>query len=83
VLVSLGDPDEIRAKVSDHGIELVLLADDFEIARSFGVGGLPAAIALDAAGNVAGAPVHGANEVLPLLLGGAGDGLRLVEVNGG
>ena len=83
VLVSLGDPEEIRAKVSDHGIELVLLAEDFEIARSFGIGGLPGAIALDADGNVAGAPVHGANEVLPLLLSAAADELRLVEVNGG
>ena len=73
----------IRAKVSDHGIELVLLAEDFEIARSFGIGGLPGAIALDADGNVAGAPVHGANEVLPLLLSAAADELRLVEVNGG
>jgi peroxiredoxin len=83
VLVSLGNPDDIRAKVSDHGIELVLLADDFEIARSFGIGGLPGAIALDAGGNVAGPPVHGANEVLPLLLGEASDGLQLVEVSGG
>jgi peroxiredoxin len=83
VLVSLGDPDEIRAKASDHGIELVLLADDFEIARSFGIGGLPGAIAVDADGNVAGAPAHGAGEVLPLLLRGAADDLRLVEVNGG
>jgi methylamine dehydrogenase accessory protein MauD len=83
VLVSLGNPEDIRAKVSDHGIELVLLADDFEIARSFGVGGLPGAIALDAGGNVSGAPAHGTSEVLPLLLEGAPDVLRLVEVNGG
>jgi peroxiredoxin len=83
VLVSLGNPEDIRAKASDDGIELVLLADDFEIARSFGVGGLPGAIALDADGNVAGAPAHGTNEVLPLLLEGAPDVPRLVEVNGG
>jgi peroxiredoxin len=83
VLVSLGDPEHVRAKVSDHGIELVLLADDFEIARSFGVGGLPGAIELDADGNVAGAPAHGTTQVLPLLLEGAPDELRLVEVNGG
>ena len=41
----------------------------------------PRTLAVD--GNVAGAPSHGAHEVLPLLLEETPDALRLVEVSGG
>jgi uncharacterized membrane protein YphA (DoxX/SURF4 family)/peroxiredoxin len=82
VLVSLGTAEDIRAKVSDHGIELVLLAgNDFEIARSFGVRGLPGAVAVDADGRVSGDPAIGTDPVLELLTATSGRP-RLVEVNG-
>jgi methylamine dehydrogenase accessory protein MauD len=81
VLVSLGSAEDIRAKVSDHGIDLVLLADDFELARSFGVTGLPGVITLDPDGRFAGEPALGTSPAMTLFRS-AFDAPRLVQVNG-
>jgi peroxiredoxin/uncharacterized membrane protein YphA (DoxX/SURF4 family) len=82
LLVSLGSAEGIRAKVSDHGIDVVLLAgDDFEIAKSFGVTGMPGAVVLDAAGRVASEPALGTHRVMALLDEMFGE-LRLVRVEG-
>jgi peroxiredoxin len=78
VLISLGSAEDIRAKVSDHGIERVLLADEFELARAFGITGLPGVVALDSEGRFAGEPALGTNRAMSLL-----DGLTIVQVNGG
>jgi peroxiredoxin len=80
VLVSLGSAEASRAKVSDHGIDEVLLADDFQLARSFGVTGLPGAIALDSEGRFAGEPALGTTMAMTLLASAFGRP-QLVEVH--
>jgi methylamine dehydrogenase accessory protein MauD len=63
VVVSRGDLDRNRVKASEHGLGPVLLQHDFEVAQAYGVHGLPAAVAIDAAGRFEGDMATGATEV--------------------
>ncbi len=64
VLISYGDADRAAAKASEHGIDRVLVIEDFDLPRSMGVSGAPGAVVVDADGRLAAEPV----------LGGAGVG---------
>ena len=81
VLISRGPAEQVRAKVSGHGVEQVLLTgEDFELAQSFGVTGTPGAIVLDRSGRIAGEAVLGTQRVSALLARGLEEpALVLVE----
>ena len=67
VLINLGDADAAAAKAAEHGIDRVLLIEDFELPHSLGVGGFPGAVVLDADGRVAEEVVLGTNAVGELI----------------
>jgi hypothetical protein len=82
VVFSLGNPDDIRAKASEHGLDPVLVIPDFELPRSLGITGSPGALVVDAGGRVASAPALGTAKVNELLSAWTGP-LELVTVEGG
>ncbi|HKZ26643.1 MAG TPA: TlpA family protein disulfide reductase, partial [Rubrobacteraceae bacterium] len=43
-LISRGDPEENRAKSAEHGVERVLLQQDWEVADAYQVDGTPSAV---------------------------------------
>ena len=67
VVISMGDDDDNRAKAEEHGLEPVLIQEDFTVARSLGVNGMPGALQLDAEGRIVAAPAMGAERVGILL----------------
>jgi methylamine dehydrogenase accessory protein MauD len=67
VLISRGDPDANRAKVGEHGIELVLLQEGFDLPKSVGVAGMPGAIVLDRDGRITSQPTIGTEPVREVL----------------
>jgi uncharacterized membrane protein YphA (DoxX/SURF4 family)/peroxiredoxin len=81
VLISVGDADRNRAKVSEHGFELVLLQEDFELPRRLGINGMPGAVVLDSEGRVASEPALGAERVGALLATSSGPP-QLVQMEG-
>ena len=67
VVISRGDADANRAKVGEHGIELVLLQEGFDLPKSVGVAGMPGAIAVDNQGRIISPPALGTEPVRELL----------------
>jgi Methylamine utilisation protein MauE len=67
VVMSLGDAEINRVKASEHGLELVLLQEDFDLARSLGVSGMPGAVLVDRAGRIAAEPAENSDKVRELL----------------
>lgn len=67
VVMSLGDAEINRVKAAEHGLGLVLLQEDFELARSLGVSGMPGAVLVDREGRIAAEPVEGSERVAELL----------------
>jgi methylamine dehydrogenase accessory protein MauD len=67
VVMSLGGPEENRVKASEHGLELVLLQGDFELARALGVSGMPGAVLVDREGRIAAEPAEDTERVGALL----------------
>jgi peroxiredoxin len=79
VVISLGEVAANQTKAEAHGLQLVLLAEDFELARSFGVNGMPGAVLVDRDGLIAGDPAVGAIAV-QALLDEVSSPLRLIKV---
>lgn len=71
VVMSLGDLEDNRVKASEHGLGLVLLQEDFELARALGVSGMPGAVLVDSDGRVAAEPVQSTERVAELLAASA------------
>jgi peroxiredoxin len=67
VVMSLGEADVNRVKAAEHGLGLVLLQEDFELARALGVNGMPGAVLIDHDGRIAAEPVQGTDHVAELL----------------
>jgi peroxiredoxin len=67
VVMSLGDADVNRVKAAEHGLGLVLLQEDFDLARALGVNGMPGAVLIDRDGRIAAEPVEGTDPVAKLL----------------
>jgi peroxiredoxin len=67
VVMSLGDAEVNRVKAAEHGLELVLLQEDFDLARAFGLTGMPGAVLIDRDGRIAAEPAEGTNPVADLL----------------
>jgi methylamine dehydrogenase accessory protein MauD len=67
VVMSLGDAEANRVKASEHGLDLVLLQKDFELAKSLGVSGMPGAVLVGRDGRIAAEPVENSDRVAELL----------------
>ena len=74
VVISRGNAADNLVKASEHGLTTVLLEEEFRLARSLGVNGMPGAVMLDVDGRIADAPAMGTEAVAELLsLLGPGD----------
>ncbi len=82
VMVSRGNAADNLVKATEHGLTTVLLEDEFWLARSLGVNGMPGAVMLDTDGRLADAPALGTEGVSELLsqLGADDDLIPVVEV---
>ncbi len=67
VVMSLGDADANRVKASEHGLDLVLLQKDFDLAKALGISGMPGAVLVGRDGRVAAEPVENSDRVAELL----------------
>jgi peroxiredoxin len=67
VVMSLGDAEANRAKAAEHELGLVLLQEDFELARALGISGMPGAVRVDRGGRIAAEPVEDSDRVADLL----------------
>lgn len=84
-VLGLGEVEANLEKVEKHGLELVLLQEDFELARSLGINGMPGALLLDEEGRIASEPAVGGLAVSRLLDSLAAEAesdepLRLIKV---
>jgi methylamine dehydrogenase accessory protein MauD len=59
-LVSRGVPEENRAKAQEHGLQNVVLQDDWEVSEAYEVGGTPSAVLVRPDGTVGSAVARGA-----------------------
>jgi peroxiredoxin len=67
VVISRGSAADNLVKASEHGLTTVLLEDEFRLARSLGVTGMPGAVMLDVDGRIADVPAMGTEAVAELL----------------
>jgi thiol-disulfide isomerase/thioredoxin/uncharacterized membrane protein YphA (DoxX/SURF4 family) len=69
-LISRGDPEENRAKSTEHGLTSVLLQEDWEIYEAYQAAGTPSAVIVRSDGTI-GSPVASGAEAIRALLGHA------------
>jgi hypothetical protein len=67
VMISRGDLDANLAKAQEHGLEPVLIEEEFEVSRALGINGAPGAVRLDAEGRYVAKPSMGTERVGILL----------------
>ena len=67
VMISRGDRDANLAKAREHGLEPVLIEEEFEVSRALGINGAPGAVRLDAEGRYVAKPSMGTERVGILL----------------
>ncbi|MFL5869732.1 MAG: peroxiredoxin family protein [Solirubrobacterales bacterium] len=67
IVVSRGSVEANRERAGEHGLSTVLLDEEFKLARSFGITGMPGAVVLDADGRIVEPPAVGARAVDELL----------------
>lgn len=83
VMIVNGDVEAARVKAAEHGIAPVLFQEDFELARSYGVPGIPAVVRIGEDGRIADRGI-GAVESAGLLAGlGVGPELGEALLGGG
>jgi hypothetical protein len=83
VMISRGDPDANLAKAEEHGLEPVLIEEEFEVSRALGINGAPGAVYIDAEGRFVAKPSMGAERVGILLDGLAATNPELTVHQGG
>jgi len=66
-LVSRGDPEENRAKAQEHGLQNVLLQEDWEVSEAYEVGGTPSALLLRPDSTIGSAVAGGAEAIRALV----------------
>ena len=67
VIISQGDPEEIRSKAGEHGLDPILLQPDFSYARSLGVNGMPALVQVGPDGTLESEPALGTEKAAEAL----------------
>lgn len=83
VMISRGDLEANLAKAQEHGLEPVLIEEEFEVSRALGINGAPGAVRLDAEGRYVAKPSMGTERVGMLLDELAGASLELTVHKGG
>jgi methylamine dehydrogenase accessory protein MauD len=63
VVVSEGDPDEVRAETDAHGLAGVVVQRDRSVSEAYRIGGTPAAVVVGADGRIAVEEAEGAEEI--------------------
>ena len=66
-LVSRGDPEENRAKAQEHGLQNVVLQEDWEVSEAYEASGTPSAVVVRPKGTI-GSPVAGGAEAIRTLV---------------
>src|SRR5215212_6857454 len=66
-LVSRGDPEENRAKAQEHGLQNVVLQEDWEVSEAYEASGTPSAVLVRPDGTI-GSPVAGGAEAIRTLV---------------
>jgi peroxiredoxin len=66
-LISRGGPEENRAKATEHGLQYVLLQEDWEVSEAYQAYGTPSAVLVQPDGTI-GSPVSGGAEAIRSLL---------------
>jgi len=66
-LISRADPEENRAKAQEHGLQNVVLQEDWEVSEAYEVGGTPSAVLLRPDGTVGSAVAGGAEAIRALV----------------
>lgn len=79
-LVSQGSRAANLAKAGAHGVDPVLLQEDFQVADAYRIHGLPGAVLVDAEGRIASSRAVGAEEVAALANDPRSDRLPVVHV---
>lgn len=69
VLISRGDLGDNAAKAGEHGLEPLLIEDEYEVSRALGVNGSPGLVLLDPDGQYIDKPAMGAERVSQALAG--------------
>jgi peroxiredoxin len=72
ILISRGDLEDNAAKAAEHGLEPLLIEEEFEVSRSLGINGSPGLVLLDPEGQFIDKPAMGAERVGQVLAGLAG-----------
>jgi peroxiredoxin len=67
VLISRGDPEENRAKSEEHGVEHVLLQQDWEVSEAYQSDGTPSAVLVSPDGTIGSPLARGSEEVEALM----------------
>jgi uncharacterized membrane protein YphA (DoxX/SURF4 family) len=67
VMITRGEVDANLAKAREHGLEPVLVEEEYEVSRALGINGAPGAIRLDAEGRYLAKPSMGTERVGILL----------------
>lgn len=67
VMISRGDREANLAKARQHGLEPVLIEEEYEVSRALGINGAPGAVRLDAGGRYLAKPSMGTERVGILL----------------
>lgn len=83
VMISRGDRDANLAKAREHGLEPVLMEEEFEVSRALGINGAPGAVRLDTEGRYVAKPSMGTERVGLLLRDLAAMKLELTVHQGG
>jgi peroxiredoxin len=83
VVITSGAAQDNRARAQHHGLQLVLVQEDFEVADAYRVYGLPGAVHVDRQGRIAAGRAQGTAEVLGLAEAMSRPRLELTHVAGG
>ncbi len=76
-LVGRGSAEENRAEVSEHGVENVLLQEDWEVADAYQVEATPSAVVVSPEGTIGSPMAQGPNEVESLVAHAVGERAQL------
>jgi methylamine dehydrogenase accessory protein MauD len=71
-LISRGEPEENRAKMTEHGLQHVLLQQDWEVSEAYQVNATPSAVVVLPEGTI-GSPVAGGAEAIGALVAQAAE----------
>ncbi len=76
-LISRGNIEENRAKITEHGLQNVLLQKDWEVAQAYQAAGTPSAVLVNPDGTIGSPVVGGAEGIRTLLAQAVGERAQL------